>query len=213
MVLLLPLKSNRCASSFCACWMAFETSCISVLETTSNENSWAISLSSLCGDHCYAGRRRKAEQLGRRSAAMIAGEFEERAISLAVGVFEPIDQMRRRVDGQRRAANRGGRGARLQGHNDRRSAIRFAYGEEPLARRGLADEQERQFGLTLVVDRTDGHLLVRRHVEPRVRAVEDEQLFLGPAVRPAHLRRLAEEHRAALDLAVLESLRCESLRE
>jgi hypothetical protein len=37
--LLLPLKSKRCASSFCACRMALATSCMSVLDTTSNEKS------------------------------------------------------------------------------------------------------------------------------------------------------------------------------
>src|SRR5579864_3767589 len=100
--LLLPLKSNRCASSFCACWIAFETSCMSVFETTSNENSCAIDAPRLWGaDHVHSRRRVEMEQLGRRGVLVEAGEVEHGAIALAIRVFELLDQVRRRRDRHR----------------------------------------------------------------------------------------------------------------
>src|ERR1700738_157921 len=81
--LLLPLKSNRCASSFCACWMAFATSCISVLETMSNENSCAMAFSLLLHD-LHPGRGRETEEIRGHRAAVDGGEVEGGLIALAV---------------------------------------------------------------------------------------------------------------------------------
>src|SRR5712692_4080675 len=112
-VLLLPLKSNRCASSFCACWMALATSCMSVFDTTSNENSCAIR-SSRCRNDFHARRRREAKELRRNCAAAKSREIEYRPISFAIRILNLLHEVGVGSDGQGEVSDRGGGIARLE---------------------------------------------------------------------------------------------------
>src|SRR5438105_8162647 len=156
--------------------MALATSCISVLETTSNENSWAIS-SSLRRDHFDARRRREVKEIGTHRAAVKSGELEYRAVALAIGILKLLDQVRVRRDGQRDVANGSARTTRLQRDHDRSAARRLVDDEEPLAGSRVADEQKRQLTLASIVERRNGDLLVGGDVKPRVIAVENEDFF------------------------------------
>src|ERR1051325_11078671 len=188
--LLLPLKSKRWASSFCACWTALATSCMSVLETTSKENSCAMTplrhpersegpqnatpspssrlrmTCSLLLHHLNARWYREPEQLRRRGPLVKAGERERRLIAFAVGVRHAANRMRWRVNRHDHVADHGRAALRLQRRGHGVPARRLLRHEGAIARGGVADDQERQLGAALRVEVRHRDLLVGGDVEP-----------------------------------------------
>src|SRR5438309_315994 len=207
-----PLKSNRCPSSFCACWMALATSCMLVLETTSNENSWAMLLLSRHPERAEGSRRRRAFAVlrrlrrtdglllhhlhagGGREVKEIIGkctltnsaQLERRLIAFTVGVVDPLDDVCGRRDGHGDAADHGRGGAGLQSDHDGPAARALPDDEVPIAGHRIADEQKRQFAAPRLVERGHRDLLVAGDVEPGALTVEDEKLLLRTRVTPAH---------------------------
>src|SRR3954452_2069766 len=161
----------------------------------------------------HAGWRREAEKFGRYRASREAGEVERCFVALAVRIRDALNRVRGRRDRDRDVADHRRRGARLQRGDDVAAARGLADDEVTVARGRIADQQERQLAAMCFVERRDSDLLLAGQVEPRAIAVENEDLLFRFRIRPAHHREGSEDDAAAVDLAVLESLRCESLRE
>src|SRR5258706_13755703 len=153
MELLLPLKSKRWASSFCACCTALETSCISVFDTISKEKSWAMPASVLLLNDVHARRRCEVKEIGRDRTPGEAGKVERGLVAVAIRIGDALDGVRGRGDGDDDVANHGRGLAWLERGGHRTAARGLADDEMPLARRRIADDEKGKLAATLFVDR------------------------------------------------------------
>src|SRR5689334_23779453 len=130
-------------------------------------------------DHLHARGRREPERVRGCGAAMISREIEGGPVALAVGVFDALDEVRGRSDRDGDVLHERGRRARLERRDDGVAAFLFLDAEELLARGRIAEEQEGELALLRIIDARHRDLLIARHIEPGVAAVEYEQLLLG----------------------------------
>src|SRR5436305_1265844 len=99
-------------------------------------------------DDLCACRWRKPEGLRAGGGRMIAGEIERRPVSFAVAVVDAGDRVRRSVRSDADVADHRAAVARLQDRHDRAAALRLLHDEGAVARRRIADQEERQLALS-----------------------------------------------------------------
>src|SRR5712692_5209063 len=99
--------------------MALATSCMSVFETTSNENSCAITML----NYFHARRRCEAKELRGSRFAMESREIELGAIAFAIGILQLLHQMRAWRDRHGDVADRRRCAPWLQRNHDRVAAL------------------------------------------------------------------------------------------